>query len=68
VEWRRLYNEKLYGPYSLPNIIRVIKSIRMGRTGHVTSVVGRRGAYRVLVERSGGKRPFVRPRCRWENN
>jgi hypothetical protein len=27
-----------------------------------------RGAYRVLVERSEGKTPLGRPRCRWEDN
>ena len=29
-EWRRLHNEELNDPYCSPNIIRVIKSIRMG--------------------------------------
>jgi len=28
----------------------------------------RRGAYRVLVVKSEGKRPFRRPRRRWEDN
>jgi len=28
----------------------------------------RRGIYRVLVEKTWGKRPFVRPRRRWEDN
>jgi len=27
-----------------------------------------RGVYRVLVGKSGGKRPLGRPRRRWENN
>jgi hypothetical protein len=27
-----------------------------------------RGVYRVLVGRPEGKRPLVRPRCRWEDN
>jgi hypothetical protein len=27
-----------------------------------------RGVYRVLVEKSEGKRPLGRPRCRWEDN
>jgi hypothetical protein len=29
---------------------------------------GGRGAYRVLVRRSKGKRPLERPRRRWEDN
>ena len=28
----------------------------------------RRSVYRVLVERPEGRKPFGRPRCRWEDN
>jgi hypothetical protein len=35
-EWRKLHNEELKGLYSIPNIVRVIKSRRMGWAGHVT--------------------------------
>jgi hypothetical protein len=28
----------------------------------------RRGVYKVLVGKPEGKRPFGRPRCRWEDN
>jgi hypothetical protein len=28
----------------------------------------RRGVYRVLLGKPEGKRPFERPRCRWEGN
>jgi hypothetical protein len=28
----------------------------------------RRGVYRVLLEKSEGKRPLGRPRCRWKDN
>jgi len=28
----------------------------------------RRGVYRILVEKSEGRRPLGRPRCRWEDN
>ena len=34
-EWRRLHNEELNDLYSSPNILRVIKSRRMGWAGHV---------------------------------
>ena len=32
-EWRRLHNEEINDLYSSPNVIRVIKSIRMRRGG-----------------------------------
>jgi hypothetical protein len=35
-EWRKLHNEELNGLYSLPNIVRVIKSRRLRWAGHVT--------------------------------
>ena len=34
-EWRKLHNEELSDLYSLPNIVRVVKSRRMRWTGHV---------------------------------
>ena len=34
-EWRKLHNEELSDLYSLPNIVRVVKSIRMRWAGHV---------------------------------
>jgi hypothetical protein len=40
-EWRRLHNEELNDLYSLPNIIRVIKSRGMRWAGHVVRM-GRR--------------------------
>ena len=41
-EWRGLYNEELNDLYSLPNIIRMIKSGRMKWMGHVTCMGERR--------------------------
>jgi hypothetical protein len=35
---------------------------------HVARIGYRRPGYRVLEGRPGGKRPFARPRYRWENN
>ena len=34
-EWRKLHNEELNDPYSLPNNLRVVKSRRMRWAGHV---------------------------------
>jgi hypothetical protein len=34
-DWRKLHNEELHNLYSLPNIIRMIKSRRMRWAGHV---------------------------------
>jgi len=34
-EWRKLHNEELRDIYSLPNIVRVVKSRRMILAGHV---------------------------------
>jgi hypothetical protein len=56
-----------YDLYSLPNIVRVIKS-RMGWAKHVARTRDRRGVYRVLVGKPEGKKPLGRPRRRWENN
>ena len=48
-EWRKLHNEELSDLYSLPNIVRVVKSRRMKWAGHVACMGERRGAYGVLV-------------------
>jgi hypothetical protein len=66
--WRKLHNDELHDLYSLPNIVRVIKSRRMRWAGHVACMGEGRGVYRVLVGRPEGKRPLGRPRHRWEDN
>ena len=66
-EWRKLHNEELNDLYCSPNIVRVIKSRRMRWAGHVARMGERRGVYRVLVGNPEGKRPFGRPRRRWED-
>jgi hypothetical protein len=35
-DWRKLHNEELHNLYSLPSIIRTIKSTRVRWAGHVT--------------------------------
>jgi hypothetical protein len=67
-EWRKLHKEELNGLFSLPNIVRVIKSRRLKWTGHVARMGEGRGVYRVLVGKPEGKRPLGRPRHRWEEN
>jgi hypothetical protein len=42
--WRKLHNEELHNLYSLPNIIRMIKSRRMRWARHVARM-GRRGMH-----------------------
>jgi hypothetical protein len=67
-EWRKLHNEELHDLYSSPNIVRVIKSRRMGWVGHVARMGEERGVYRFLVGKPEGKRPLGKPRRRWEDN
>jgi hypothetical protein len=67
-EWRKLHNEELNGLYSLPNIVRAIKSRRLRWAGHVARMGEGRGVYRVLVGKPEGKRPLGTPKRRWENN
>ena len=59
-----LHNEELSDLYSLPNIVRVVKSRRMRWAGHMA----RMGVHRVLVGKPEGKRPLGRPRRRWKDN
>jgi hypothetical protein len=67
-EWRKLYNEELNDLYSSPNIVQVIKSIRIRWVGHVACIGKRRGVYRILVEKPERKRPLSRPRHGWEDS
>ena len=66
-EWRKLH-EELSDLYSLPNIVRVLKSRRMRRVGHVARMGEGRDVHKVLVGKPEGKRPLGRPRHRWEDN
>jgi hypothetical protein len=67
-EWRKLHNEELNDLYSLPNIVRVVKSRQMRWAGNVARMGEDRGVHRVLVGKPDRKRPLGRPRRRWEDN
>ena len=54
--------------YSLPNIVRVVKSRRMKWAGHVARMGEDRGVHSVLVGKPEGKSSLGRPRRRWEDN
>jgi hypothetical protein len=44
--------------YASQNIIKVIKSRRLGWVGHIARMGEMRNAYKILVGKSEGKRPF----------
>ena len=67
-EWRRLHNTELYVLYSSPGKIRLIKSRRLTWAGHVARIGESRGAFMVFVGKLVERRPFERPRRRWEDN
>jgi hypothetical protein len=45
-----------------------MKSRNMRCVGHAACMGERRNAYRVLVKKHEGKRPFRRPRHGWKDN
>jgi hypothetical protein len=55
----------LYG-VGRDNFFTVILTSRWA--GHVARMGEKKGAYRILVGRSEGRRPLRRPRRRWEDN
>ena len=67
-EWRKLHKEELRDFYSLPNIVRVVKSRRKRWAGHVERMGEGRGVHRVLVGKPEGKRLVGKPGRRWEVN
>jgi hypothetical protein len=68
-DWRELHFEEIHNLYSLPNIIRMIKSRMMRWAGHVERMgEEKKNAYRILVGKPEGKRPLGRPRRKWVGN
>jgi hypothetical protein len=62
-----MHNEGLHNLYASPDIIRIIKSGKMGCAGHVSRMREMRNIYKVLVGKPEGKIPLGRPRRRWED-
>jgi hypothetical protein len=60
-EWRRLNSKELCDRYSTPNYIRVMK---LRWAWYAARLGDSRGAFRVLVGRSDGRRTVGRPRHR----
>jgi hypothetical protein len=56
------------GLYSSPSIIRIIKSRRMRRAGHVARMWEKRNAYRLLARKPERRRSLGRPRRRLVDN
>ena len=67
-EWLWLHNEKLHSLHRSLNIVRVIKSRRLSREGHVAGMEDGKGAFKILIGKPTGKRPLGRPLHRWQNN
>jgi hypothetical protein len=67
-ECSKLHNEELSDLYSTPNIIRLIKSIRMKWEEHVARMEERRDAYLVLMGKPERKGLLGRPWCITEDN
>jgi hypothetical protein len=67
-DWRKLQILGYNDLYCSPNIVQVIKSIRMRWAGHVARMGERRGVFRTFVGEPLGKEQLGRPRRRWEDN
>ena len=57
-----------FGLYRSPNIVRVVKSRRLGWVGHVARMEEGSSAFKILTGKPTGKRPLGRPRRIWEDN
>ena len=64
-EWRRLHNEELNEFYSLPKIVRVIKSRRMSWAGRVARMGEERGRIGSWWGNRRERRPLGRSRRRY---
>ena len=63
-----LHNEELHSLYRSPNIVRVIKSIRLRWARHVVRMEEGRSGFNILKGKPTGKRPLGRLIRRLEDN
>jgi hypothetical protein len=63
-----LYNKDLHKLYSLPDIIKIIKSRWVRWVGHVVCMGEMRNAYDILVRKLDRNRVFGTPDHGWEDN
>jgi hypothetical protein len=63
-----LIKNSIHNLYSSPNIIRLVKSMKMRWAGHVARMGETRNACRILVGKPEGNRPLGRSRRRWVDN
>jgi hypothetical protein len=66
--WRKLHNEELHSLFSIPTIIRIVKSRSMRWAGHVARMGEKRNASRIWVGKPESKRPLGRTSRRWVDN
>jgi hypothetical protein len=53
-EWSRLHNEELHSLYRSPNIVRVIKPVRLRWAGHEARMEEGRSAFKILTGKPTG--------------
>jgi hypothetical protein len=66
--WIKLHNEELRDLYSLPSIIRMVKSRRKIWVGLVAQIGEKTNVCRLLEGKPDGKRLLRRPRRSWVEN
>ena len=67
-EWRRLHNEELHSLYRSPDIVRLVKSVRLRWAGHVTRMEEGTSVFKILTGKPKRKISLRRPRRRLEEN
>jgi hypothetical protein len=63
-----MHTDEVHNLYFSPNVSRINKSRKIRWMRHVVHREEMRNAYKILVEKSEGKRALGRPRRRWEDN